>query len=835
MSHKSSTLIVLFLLIAVAVPASSQVRSRVDPSSDGVWSAKPLVAVTALKDQVRLTALALTQRIRLEVLSQTGETLYDSDFHPGNRLEWEVKDQQGSELRDGLYGCLVTVADLNGQMSQRRAIFRVKAGSVSFDTMNREPAAAASEEQENLTILLADEPSPFTLVSHDGKEGWIESASGGLSLHAGSLSRSRDVIPHLRLTPEGNVGIGVEEPTAKLDVAGLIRTSEGILFPDGTVLRTATPLMGFAVASGVPGAVEVGASQGSSALRQRLPGQGPLADRFVGERRTLSSGSVGRVFGSETEANTFYGYNAGLITTGTLNSFFGSGVGQANTTGHDNSFFGDWAGHVNVTGYYNAFFGAQAGRSNTTGSRNSFFGDYAGHNNIDGGANAFFGDYAGAGNTSGYYNSFFGQDCGTNNTTGTSNSFFGQQAGKFNITGENNSAFGYQAGNHTTGNLNSFVGNQAGYSNAAGNENAFFGSEAGYSNTTANWNAFFGTYAGYSNTTGLTNAFFGQKAGYSNNTGGSNALFGESAGFANSSGAFNSFFGRTSGLNNTVGGYNTFVGYNAGARNTTESNNNFFGAYSNGAAGITNASAIGYRARVTQSNSLVLGSIDGVNGATASTNVGIGTTAPKGRLDVAGPVYSSAWGPLTGSGVALLYDTGGPWGMLLSYDSVTDHALDFAFRARTIDFRTGYYGNNIAMHVTDPGNVGIGTTNPTERLQVVGNLKVSGNIIYGAPEEPVPDYVFDSDYRLMPVEELQKYLQREKHLPNVPNSEEIKANGLNLGEFQMKLLEKIEELTLYTVQQEKTIREQQAKNSALEARLAAVEQMLSRQQERRQK
>ncbi len=81
----------------------------------------------------------------------------------------------------------------------------------------------------------------------------------------------------------------------------------------------------------------------------------------------------------------------------------------------------------------------------------------------------------------------------------------------------------------------------------------------------------------------------------------------------------------------------------------------------------------------------------------------------------------------------------------------------------------------------------------------------------------LPDYVFESDYTLMPIQDLEKYIAREKHLPKFPNASEIRENGLNLTEFQLKLLEKIEELTLYTVQQAKTIKEQRERLLALEA------------------
>src|SRR5439155_26624286 len=86
--------------------------------------------------------------------------------------------------------------------------------------------------------------------------------------------------------------------------------------------------------------------------------------------------------------------------------------------------------------------------------------------------------------------------------------------------------------------------------------------------------------------------------------------------------------------NNTTGNNNTGMGYAAGFNNTTTSFNTFLGAEAIGTATTTNATAIGARAQVTQSNSLVLGSISGVNGATADTNVGIGVTAPSAKLHI---------------------------------------------------------------------------------------------------------------------------------------------------------------------------------------------------------
>jgi hypothetical protein len=319
------------------------------------------------------------------------------------------------------------------------------------------------------------------------------------------------------------------------------------------------------------------------------------------------------------------------------------------------------------------------------------------------------------------------------NTTGDDNSFFGRDAGFSNTTGGYNSFFGRDAGGaNTTGVSNSFFGGSAGYANTTGVYNSFFGRLAGWSNTGGNFNAFFGGLAGQYNTAGTNNAFVGGHAGFLNTTGGDNSFVGRAAGYNNTTGASNSFFGGSAGYFNTTGTYNSFFGYSSGASNGTEHNNTFLGALSNGTTAITNATAVGYRASVTQGDSLVLGSINGVNGATADTNVGIGTTAP------------------------------------------------------------------------------------AERLHVVGNIRLSGSVITAAPSEPVPDYVFEPDYKLMPIDELAKYVARERHLPSVPKASEIQEKGLDLGAFQMKLLEKIEELTLYSVEQAKRIR-------ALEKRLAGQE------------
>ncbi len=97
-----------------------------------------------------------------------------------------------------------------------------------------------------------------------------------------------------------------------------------------------------------------------------------------------------------------------------------------------------------------------------------------------------------------------------------------------------------------------------------------------------------------------------------------------------------------------------------------------------------------------------------------------------------------------------------------------------------------------------------------------GNLTVNGDINSGGTTV-VPDFVFSPEYPLMPINDLGAFIMREKHLPGIPTAAEIEQQGsVNLSKMQMRLLAKIEELTLYILEQQKTIDE-------LEARIAVVE------------
>ena len=118
------------------------------------------------------------------------------------------------------------------------------------------------------------------------------------------------------------------------------------------------------------------------------------------------------------------------------------------------------------------------------------------------------------------------------------------------------------------------------------------------------------------------------------------------------------------------------------------------------------------------------------------------------------------------------------------------------------------------------GKVGIGTTTPTEKLEVNGIIR-SKEVKVEATGWP--DYVFSPNYNLRSLEETETFIQENQHLPEIPAATEIEAEGLLLGEMNALLLKKIEELTLHTIEQHKLIDQQKQLNQQLIERIEKLE------------
>lgn len=100
-----------------------------------------------------------------------------------------------------------------------------------------------------------------------------------------------------------------------------------------------------------------------------------------------------------------------------------------------------------------------------------------------------------------------------------------------------------------------------------------------------------------------------------------------------------------------------------------------------------------------------------------------------------------------------------------------------------------------------------------------GNMFCTAVRVRISDDIAVPDYVFKSDYQLMPLAEVKSYVEENRHLPNIPSEQEIKEDGLSIEQMQLKLLEKVEELTLYVIQLEEQRKEQDQKIENLQKQI----------------
>lgn len=120
------------------------------------------------------------------------------------------------------------------------------------------------------------------------------------------------------------------------------------------------------------------------------------------------------------------------------------------------------------------------------------------------------------------------------------------------------------------------------------------------------------------------------------------------------------------------------------------------------------------------------------------------------------------------------------------------------------------------------GNVGIGTTD-TKGYKLAVNGEAIFTRVKVKPFSGWPDYVFSKDYELPSLQEVEKYIEDNNHLPGIPSAVEVGKEGLDLGEMNKRLLQKVEELTLYIIEQQKTIDRMQAKDAVIESRLLLLE------------
>jgi hypothetical protein len=362
-------------------------------------------------------------------------------------------------------------------------------------------------------------------------------------------------------------------------------------------------------------------------------------------------------------------------------------------------------------------------------------------------------------------NTKIGYQAGKNIVAGAHcNTFLGYGAGLSAGAGGTNAAIDNVAigfasfGVNTTGNEDVAIGARALSSNSSGSSNSAVGWHSLNANTTGSWNTAMGESALRDNTTSTGNSAFGAWTLMVNTTGRQNSAFGSHAMYSsltgnyNTVGGYEAFYGNTSGNGNVVMGFQAARYQADGATGLTTATSSVYVGYQ--ARGFNNSDdnsiVIGAKAVGIGANTVVLGN-DSIAKTALKGSVGIGTTNPSYVLEVVGNNGAGDVMKVRGTGVSsdiAFYNTSDVWGGAIGNDNVPG-TFDVGSGFQDLRFMTGSSASNWGterMRIQQTtGNVGIGTPNPSVKLEVVGDIKVSGTITAG-PGDLAEEFFTDKNY-----------------------------------------------------------------------------------------
>ncbi|MEM8998365.1 MAG: hypothetical protein AAGF23_26510, partial [Acidobacteriota bacterium] len=213
---------------------------------------------------------------------------------------------------------------------------------------------------------------------------------------------------------------------------------------------------------------------------------------------------------------------------------------------------------------------------------------------------------------------------------------------------------------------------------------------------------------------------------------------------------------------------------------------------------------------------------DATNGSTLPLRISPGAPSSSISIDSGGDVGVGTRTPDASAAMHIVRDSKNAQIRVESTSSSTGNAdMLFLKNNGTVTLRTVNDQASTIWDVSNDGafNISADGTGVSElSLDSSGTLTIQGALLANSGSDVFPDYVFEDGYDLMSLDELKAFLEANGHLPNVPSAAEVKAEGfIDMTALQLKILEKVEELTLYTLDQEETIRSQAAYIAGLTA------------------
>lgn len=564
-------------------------------------------------------------------------------------------------------------------------------------------------------------------------------------------------------------------------------------------------------------------------------------------------------------------------TSGGGNIAMGQNALQFNNVGNINIAIGQWALRNNTSGEANLSFGNSAGYSNTSGNQNLFVGQSAGTALASGTTNSFFGFESGKSITAGSYNLFLGNSAGTNLTNGSRNTFIGTFS--LPTSAATTLSAGYDTSNTVI--IADGEGNQRVYIHSNGNTGIGLGNSVipqnkleikGASSTSGlRFTNLPNTVAAIANPTTkvlsvnasgdviLVNDLQGSGGEISNAlTSSVNTMTSIVNGSSSNASIVNSISNTIANgqLTTTVNGVASApVALPSGGVDTDQQTLTVTGnqlAISNGNTvtlpsltevdgdvtnELQNLALTGNVLSISNGNSVTLPSFTDTDTDAQTLSVsGNQLTISNGNtvdLPVADGSETKIQGgtctTVTGNGT-----TASPY--VINYSCGTNDDINIyedngtLTSNRTVDmdgknliFKTG--GNT----TTTGGRIYIGNQTPTfptttgdYRLNVEGGILTEKVKVALRSSANWADYVFADNYKLMPLKEVEAFVKENKHLPGVASAENLTKEGLDLGQMQAKQMEKIEELTLYVIDQNKTIEKQSKEIEELKAMVNAL-------------